>query len=116
MLIWGARTMTIEGRFCQDGPPCSYCGQSEYRTAGFIRYVHVYWIPMFPVARGVVAECNHCRRTVEASSLGVEFGRAMRKQLLRPTSTLTAFAGPAVVVAFVLVSGAAKLVARIAAG
>src|SRR5215471_11806425 len=45
---------------------CDSCGQKALRSVVVQRYVHVFWIPCFPIGKRVLFECTHCKRTLEA--------------------------------------------------
>ncbi|MFM2415686.1 MAG: hypothetical protein RL385_409 [Pseudomonadota bacterium] len=102
LIVFGVRNKTVEGRFCQEGPACPHCGHRDYRTMGALTYFHVVWVPLIPLGRHIVAECNHCRRTRNAEEMSAPFAAALRKEILRPTGMLTTFAAPASVMAMMV--------------
>lgn len=56
-------------------------------------WVHVLWIPFFPLRGKVLAFCDDCQATVPGKDLPPESARSVRKQLLSPLGALPLFAG-----------------------
>ncbi len=64
MIFFGRRASVI-GRMAIGNTKCQYCETSSIQhVTVYGEYVHVYWIPLFPIGREVVAECTHCKRTI----------------------------------------------------
>jgi hypothetical protein len=59
VIIYGWRGRAVSGPMKNDAA-CPACGKSPLRTAGVIRYFHVFWIPLFPYRRIEVLECASC--------------------------------------------------------
>jgi len=65
MIVFGVKAGNI-GNFDISGSKCDYCGQeSSQRISVFGKYAHIFWIPVFPVGKKAIAECTHCKRTIE---------------------------------------------------
>ncbi len=65
MIIFGSRATNI-GNFDVRNSKCEYCqNDSTQRISVFGKYVHIFWIPIFPIGKKAVAECTHCKRTIE---------------------------------------------------
>lgn len=65
MIIFGGRASNI-GNFLVPNSTCSYCEAGDtQRISVFGKYAHIFWIPIFPIGRKAVAECTHCKRTIE---------------------------------------------------
>ena len=76
MIIYGTRATGIS-QFAVPNVDCGHCqSQNTQRIAVFGRYAHVFWIPLFPIGKVAVAECSHCKRTVEKS----EFTPALKSR------------------------------------
>lgn len=63
MIIFGHRASRItSGRL--SNVTCPDCNsQTTYSYSIFGRYVHIYWIPLFPFAKTSVLECDNCKKT-----------------------------------------------------
>jgi hypothetical protein len=64
-MIYGWRGAKI-GSYDIKNTTCQYCKNVEtQRVTEFGKYVHILWIPLFPIGKTKVAECTHCLRTIE---------------------------------------------------
>lgn len=67
MIIYGSNATKI-GEFNIGSSKCDYCENTgTQHISVFGKYAHIYWIPFFPVGKKAVAECFHCKRTIEQS-------------------------------------------------
>lgn len=72
MIIFGGRASNI-GNFDIPNTNCSYCEEGNtQRISVFGKYAHVFWIPIFPIGKKAVAECTHCKRTIEQKEFSPE--------------------------------------------
>lgn len=63
MIVYGSRATHASSHQLKN-IPCTNCGeQTGYTMSFFAKYGHVFWIPMFPIGKVSVAECNSCKRT-----------------------------------------------------
>ena len=97
MIIYGTRATGIS-QFAVPNVDCGHCqNQHTQRVAVFGRYAHVFWIPLFPIGKVAVAECSHCKRTLEKSEFSPDLRRRydhQAKEVKRPVwhwSGLTLF-------------------------
>ncbi len=80
MIIFGHRATRI-GSVDLYGTSCNYCEQSNSQEITvFGRYAHVFWIPMFPLGKVVVSECNHCMRTIRRNEFTPQLSRKYEEQ------------------------------------
>jgi hypothetical protein len=64
MIFFGSRASNI-GNYVVPNTTCNYCELGDtQRVSVFGRYVHVFWIPIFPIGKKAVAECTHCKKTI----------------------------------------------------
>lgn len=79
MIIFGSRASNI-GNFDIPDTKCDYCGQeSKQKISVFGRYAHIFWIPFFPIDKKAVAECAHCKRTIEQKDFSPELKQLYRE-------------------------------------
>lgn len=72
MIIFGGRASNI-GNFDIPNSKCSYCEEGNtQRISVFGKYAHIFWIPIFPIGKKAVAECTHCKRTIEQKEFSPE--------------------------------------------
>ena len=75
-MIFGTRASNI-GDFDIPNSHCGYCQNGDIqRVSVFGSYLHIFWIPVFPLGRKAVAECTNCQRTIEQK----EFYPELKKQ------------------------------------
>lgn len=69
MIFYGSRASRIkEGQI--NNVTCPGCDNStSMNYAIFGKYAHVYWIPLFPVGKEKILECNFCNRTYDLKEL-----------------------------------------------
>ena len=52
------------------GVKCNHCEQQNAHTISiFSKYFYIYWIPIFPIGKKGVSECNHCKATYERKNM-----------------------------------------------
>lgn len=70
------------------GKKCPHCGTSgttEMRVLG--EYAHFYWIPIFPLSKKGVSQCQHCKQKLEYKDMPSAFQmeyEAMRSEVKTP--------------------------------
>lgn len=72
MIIFGSKTSNI-GNFEILDSTCDYCNHvGTQRLYVFGNYAHIFWMPVFPLGKDVIAECSHCKRTIEQKDFSPE--------------------------------------------
>jgi hypothetical protein len=84
MIIYGTngthvRSETLPGYSC---PNCTT--PDTLRMQVFSRYIHVYWVPIFPYSTPLVTDCGHCQTAWEQKELPAELREPA--QLLKKTT------------------------------
>ncbi|WP_299103909.1 zinc-ribbon domain-containing protein [uncultured Tenacibaculum sp.] len=52
------------------GIKCNHCEQQTSHTISiFGKYFYIYWIPIFPIGKKGISECNHCKATYERKEM-----------------------------------------------
>jgi hypothetical protein len=69
MIFYGTRASNISnGQIINvECPHCQANTSMIYSVFG--KYTHIYWIPLFPVSKITIAECNSCKKTFEYKEL-----------------------------------------------
>ena len=92
------RTVPLPGVAC---PGCATA--DSLNLSVFSRYVHIYWIPLFPYSKPAVVQCSHCQQAWADKELPAEV-RGPAKALKQETrSPLLHWAGLGVIA--VLIGG-----------
>lgn len=75
MIIFGGKASNI-GNFDIPNSNCNYCEQGDtQRVSVFGKYAHIFWIPFFPIGKKAVAECTHCKRTIEQKEFSPQLAK-----------------------------------------
>ena len=83
MIFFGARASNI-GNFDISNSDCSYCEEGDtQRISVFGKYAHVFWIPIFPIGKKAVAECTHCKRTIEQKEFSPELNKLYKENKIK---------------------------------
>lgn len=40
---------------------CPFCGHEHVNRASYLRCVHIYWIPLIPFKKAILAKCPNCK-------------------------------------------------------
>src|SRR5690606_7379664 len=67
MLIYGskAKELTKETLIA----PCQNCSESKVELHVFQKYAHIFWIPLFPLAKTTVSQCNNCKQVLKKKEM-----------------------------------------------
>lgn len=69
MVIYGSRSTHLKSESIPLST-CSSCNtQGSFVASVFGKYAHVFWIPLFPIGKVAVAECQHCKKTFRDNEL-----------------------------------------------
>jgi hypothetical protein len=83
MIIFGSRTNVIR----QGNPKyhCNYCStESSVFIQYFLRYFHVFWIPMFPYRIYGTSCCTHCRQVLHRREMTSELKSVASREKPKP--------------------------------
>lgn len=69
MIIFGTGSSTINPKKLKGGS-CPYCKtENNMWIQGYRKYVHVFWIPFFPIGKKVYLVCGHCKGAFEKKEI-----------------------------------------------
>jgi len=73
MIIYGHNSSNLENSNPNSlkCPSCENNGTTELHLFG--KYATLFWIPMFPMGKNVVSECNHCKAVLEKKQMPQDF-------------------------------------------
>lgn len=67
---------------------CAHCHQPETLTCTvFSRYVHLFWIPVFPIGKSSVTVCQHCKQALTLPQMPASYRgpvQAFQQQVSTP--------------------------------
>ncbi len=68
MIIYGSRSKQLAKEIVMD--KCPHCGsQSSIDMHVFQKYAHVFWIPLFPLGKTGVSQCDHCKQVLKLKQM-----------------------------------------------
>jgi hypothetical protein len=82
--------------FCGEpiiGISCPNCQETEQEPYGIQKYFHIFFIPVFPLARSVGMMCSHCLWNQNVDTLPEDLGSRIRRDVFRPIRLLPFFSG-----------------------
>jgi len=72
MIVYGTKAVKIasENIFNVKCPACEQKSTTEMYV--FSKHFHVFWIPMFPIGKTGVAQCEHCKKVTEKKQMNAD--------------------------------------------
>lgn len=108
MIVYGTKGAHLKSAKV-NGIKCNNCNeQTTHNISVFGKYFYVYWIPLFPLGKKVISECNNCKVTYERKAMNDQLKLAA-DNVKRDTKTpLTYWIGSLIIaalIAFIIYSG-----------
>ncbi|WP_298479207.1 zinc-ribbon domain-containing protein [uncultured Maribacter sp.] len=73
MIIFGKRTAYIGSKTSSNNIICTHCEtKGEIIYSVFRSHAHIFWIPVFPIGKRAVSECQHCKKTLSFKEMSPE--------------------------------------------
>ncbi|MCI1188768.1 hypothetical protein MON38_15175 [Hymenobacter sp. DH14] len=92
LFFLGIRRSTIATEHLS-GLACAYCHTPETLTCTvFSRYVHLFWVPAFPVGKFSVTSCQHCKQVLTAREMPASYVAPVQAVQQQAKTPLTHFA------------------------
>ena len=108
MIIFGSRSAYIGSKMSANAI-CSNCQtQGKIRYSVFSSHAHVFWIPVFPMGKTGVSECQHCKQTLRVREMPAKMQQecnATKKEMKAP---IWQFSGLFVIGALIVLAGFAS--------
>lgn len=80
------------------GVKCNHCGQQDSHTISIYgRYFYLYWIPIFPIGKKGISECNHCKATYERKDMSEQLKLAHDNVKRTTKSPVTHWVGSVII-------------------
>lgn len=93
MIIYGTKTAKT-GNIDVYNTKCNYCeNRGTQRISIYNKYFHLFWIPIFPFEQILIAECTHCRRTIDKREISKELYNAYEMEKYNQKRPLWMFSG-----------------------
>lgn len=80
MIIWGLKKKIIDKGSIQT-VECHQCSNRELGLRGLLRYLHIFWIPVFTIQKKTFALCRNCNLEFDKKSLPESLYKELDKQV-----------------------------------
>ncbi|MDO7845054.1 hypothetical protein Q5H92_01705 [Hymenobacter sp. M29] len=92
LFLFGTRNATI-ATAPLPGLACANCHTPEALTcAVFSRYVHLFWIPAFPISKTSITVCQHCKQALTTREMPASYRAPVQAVQQQARTPLTHFA------------------------
>lgn len=86
MIVYGSRSTHLKSDKLRN-VTCPNCQTKDSLTAStYGRHAHIFWIPLFPMGKTGIFECQHCHKGFKKNELG-EDGKLAYKNFLTDVKT-----------------------------
>lgn len=80
IFFFGTRASKIAERHLKN-TNCEHCQtQDSFKLSTFASYFHLFWIPVFPLFKTEVAECQHCKKTYDSAEFSEKIKRSIERE------------------------------------
>jgi zinc-ribbon family len=88
MIFYGTNSSNLKSGTLRN-VSCPHCAtDSSMNYSIYSKYFYIYWIPIFPIGRTNIAECNHCKATYNLKDLNqAAQNKFQQEQDRNPTKT-----------------------------
>ncbi len=101
MIFYGTKGAHLKSEKVS-GVKCSYCEQQSSHTVSiFSKYAYLYWIPIFPLGKKGVSECDNCKRTLEPSDMSEQLKLACKNVKNDTKTPIWHWSGLAIIAALI---------------
>ena len=101
MIFYGTKGAHLKSEKIS-GVKCSYCEQQSSHTVSiFAKYAYIYWIPIFPLGKKGVSECDNCKRTLEPNDMSEQLKLAYKNVKSSTKTPIWHWTGLALIIALV---------------
>jgi hypothetical protein len=68
MIIYGSKNKQLAKETLMD--KCPHCGNQHCIDMHvFQKYVHLFWLPLFPIGKTGVSQCDHCKQVLKLNQM-----------------------------------------------
>lgn len=99
MIIYGWSSKSLK-QAPLENYECDYCGEKRSVLVIFARYVHIFWIPLFPFKKSAIIVCTTCKKEIEDKSIDLGSGITVGQLKSKVPMPIYLFTG----LAFILVA------------
>ncbi|SDX49336.1 hypothetical protein SAMN05444411_10660 [Lutibacter oricola] len=102
MIFYGSKGKHLHSEQAS-GINCDHCKQQTQHTISvFGKYAYIYWIPIFPMGKKVLSECNHCKATLEPKQMNEQLKLACQNTKGNAKTPIWFWSGGFIIAALIL--------------
>lgn len=100
MIIFGTQTTKIAGE--DVAITCAHCGTfNKIQLYIYQRYIHIFWIPIFPDNKIGLSQCSHCKQLLKYNEMPASYKTEIDTLNKNSKTPWWTFLGPLIVVAII---------------
>jgi len=101
MIIYGTKPVHLKSAQPASAV-CPSCGQTGTTLlSAYSKHAHIFWIPLFPIGRLGVSQCQHCKAALDDSQMPTEIKREYNNLKAETRVPIWQFAGLGVIAVLV---------------
>lgn len=92
MIIYGSKNKQLTNEVLFD--KCENCGtQNAIELHVFQKYAHVFWIPIFPMGKTGLSQCNHCKQVLKLKEMPSSLKQSYENLKVKTKTPIWMFSG-----------------------
>lgn len=100
MIIYGTKSKELAKQVLTD--KCPNCGrQNSIEIYVFQKYAHVFWIPLFPIGKTALSQCEHCKQVLKEKQIPSSLLSSYATLKGQSKTPIWTFSGLALIVALI---------------
>lgn len=97
ILFFGIKGASVHTKLLKD-QKCTHCEQINTIYADFTsRYVHCFWIPLFPIGKKMLTYCTHCKQTLTKKEMPAAYQSSVERHKENVSTPLWHYSGVLIV-------------------
>ena len=103
MIIYGTKAKQLAKEHVTT--KCANCGtQNSIEIYIFQKYAHVFWIPLFPLQKTAVSQCEHCKQVLKPKEMPPALLADYEQLKTQSKTPIWTFSGLGLIAALVVVA------------
>jgi hypothetical protein len=104
MLVFGTKAVHLQTVELEEAT-CPSCGEIDtVNLSVFRKHAHIFWIPVVPIGKIGVAECEHCKRVMKYSEMSQELKSEYNALKDEKKGPIWQFSGLVLIIGIVIMS------------
>lgn len=81
-IIFGRKSSVVKDELVIEDR-CSHCEQERKSVFGLVKYVHLFWIPVFAYKKELITICHHCKHNAAFGATDIVYNEAKKSIFTR---------------------------------